>query len=181
MDALGPATLSVSLTPAGTCPHRREAYTCWSTASGARINNYGTRIDLILTAGPCGDASRGFHAAVTGSDIWMDAHGSDHAPVYADLASGLPVACPEVPPQLSSRYLYTGTPSTFALISCSLSSSRGFSLPPADRVAVAGTLSISPSHGCIKQSSTRAPHKIIARGCQSGSDMHIRLQASRGI
>ena len=72
--------------------HRPEAYSCWSTASSARINNYGTRIDLILAAGPCGDAGRHFHASVTGGDIWMDAHGSDHAPAYADLAPSLPIA-----------------------------------------------------------------------------------------
>ena len=29
---------------------RKEAYTCWSQASGARVNNWGTRIDLILAA-----------------------------------------------------------------------------------------------------------------------------------
>ncbi|KAK9867360.1 hypothetical protein WJX84_005602 [Apatococcus fuscideae] len=34
-------------------PHRTEAFTCWSTASGARVNNYGSRIDLILVAEPC--------------------------------------------------------------------------------------------------------------------------------
>ncbi len=88
--------------------HRPEAYSCWSTASSARINNYGTRIDLILAAGPCGDAGRHFHASVTGGDIWMDAHGSDHAPAYADLAPSLPIAVGSVPPPLSSRYLYTG-------------------------------------------------------------------------
>ena len=88
--------------------HRPEAYSCWSTASSARINNYGTRIDLILAAGPCGDAARDFHASVTGGDIWMDAHGSDHAPAYADLAPGLPIPVGSVPPPLSSRYLYTG-------------------------------------------------------------------------
>jgi len=93
------------------CCFRREAYTCWSTASGARINNYGTRIDLILAAGPCGDASGEFHASVVGSDIWMDAHGSDHAPVFADLLPDLPIAAGGVPPPLSSRYLYTGVAS----------------------------------------------------------------------
>ena len=91
---------------------RQEAYTCWSTASGARINNYGTRIDLILAAGPCGDAAGSFHAAVSDSDIWMDAHGSDHAPVYADLAPSLPILVGQVPPPLSSRYLYTGALAT---------------------------------------------------------------------
>lgn len=32
--------------------HRKEAFTCWNTASGARALNYGTRLDLILAAGP---------------------------------------------------------------------------------------------------------------------------------
>ena len=31
---------------------REEVYSCWSTASGARVNNYGARIDLILLAEP---------------------------------------------------------------------------------------------------------------------------------
>ena len=87
---------------------RREAYSCWSTASSARVNNYGTRIDLILAAGPCGDAGREFHASIVGSDIWMDAYGSDHAPAYADLAPSALAASGSVPPPLSSRYLYTG-------------------------------------------------------------------------
>ena len=28
--------------------YRKEAYTCWSQASGARVNNWGARIDLIV-------------------------------------------------------------------------------------------------------------------------------------
>lgn len=32
---------------------RREAYTCWSTSSGAEEFNFGSRIDHILIAGPC--------------------------------------------------------------------------------------------------------------------------------
>lgn len=31
---------------------RSEAYTCWSTASSARVNNYGARIDFILLGPP---------------------------------------------------------------------------------------------------------------------------------
>ncbi|CAA0811100.1 DNA-(apurinic or apyrimidinic site) lyase 2 [Striga hermonthica] len=34
-------------------PERREAYTCWPTNSGAEEFNFGTRIDHILSAGPC--------------------------------------------------------------------------------------------------------------------------------
>ena len=29
---------------------RSEAFTCWNVASGARVNNYGSRIDLLLAA-----------------------------------------------------------------------------------------------------------------------------------
>ncbi|KAK9901314.1 hypothetical protein WJX75_005948 [Coccomyxa subellipsoidea] len=90
-------------------PDRREAYTCWSTASGARINNYGTRIDLILAAGPDGAAaSADFHGLFTAADVWMDAQGSDHAPAWAELAPHARVLVGEVPPPLSSRYLFTG-------------------------------------------------------------------------
>lgn len=32
--------------------HRVDAFTCWSVASGAKTYNYGSRIDLILLAGP---------------------------------------------------------------------------------------------------------------------------------
>ncbi len=31
-------------------PQRRDAYTCWQAASGARVNNYGSRIDFVLAA-----------------------------------------------------------------------------------------------------------------------------------
>lgn len=39
-------------------PERRDAYTCFSTASGAAAFNYGSRIDLILVAGPCQHAAQ---------------------------------------------------------------------------------------------------------------------------
>lgn len=88
---------------------RREAYTCWSTASGARINNYGTRIDLILAAGPDGAAaSADFHGLFTAADVWMDAQGSDHAPAWTELAPHARILVGDIPPPLSSRYLFTG-------------------------------------------------------------------------
>lgn len=40
-------------------PLREGAYTCWNVASGARANNYGTRIDLILMAAPNGHEGTG--------------------------------------------------------------------------------------------------------------------------
>ncbi len=54
---------------------------------------------------------------MVGGDVWMDAYGSDHAPAYADLAPGLPIAVGTVPPPLSSRYLYTGELSVCKLFS----------------------------------------------------------------
>jgi hypothetical protein len=95
------------------CLVRREAYTCWSTASGARVNNYGTRIDLILAAGPATPGAAGgnaadFHALFTGADIWADAQGSDHAPVWAELAPRARVPSADVPPPLASRYHFSG-------------------------------------------------------------------------
>lgn len=39
-------------------PDRRDAYTCFSTASGAAAFNYGSRIDLVLVAGPCQHAEQ---------------------------------------------------------------------------------------------------------------------------
>lgn len=33
--------------------NRNDAFTCWSSSSGAEQFNYGSRIDHILVAGPC--------------------------------------------------------------------------------------------------------------------------------
>ncbi|XP_073122388.1 DNA-(apurinic or apyrimidinic site) endonuclease 2 [Henckelia pumila] len=108
-------------------PDRREAYTCWSTSSGAEEFNFGSRIDHILIAGPC------FHENQNESHSFVNCHieecdileqfkrwkpgntprwkagsnvkleGSDHVPVYICL-----MEIPNVPlhntPSLSSRY-----------------------------------------------------------------------------
>lgn len=169
---------------------RRLAYSCWSTASGARVNNYGSRIDLILAAnadsaptGPCGashssrapagqeagaasvvaegrgagaapvpasskgshpgavpmlpdtgdgagyaaqgsgaehsrcergavgegsELGSGFHGWFTGADVWADAQGSDHAPVWADVMLPEPLPRPPALPPLSTRFMFTG-------------------------------------------------------------------------
>eukprot|EP00879_Flechtneria_rotunda_P023622 GHRR01024993.1.p1 GENE.GHRR01024993.1~~GHRR01024993.1.p1 ORF type:complete len:629 (+),score=275.46 GHRR01024993.1:393-2279(+) len=109
-------------------PDRQNAFTCWNTATGARINNYGSRIDHILVAGlrpdpntgsrdgPSNNSSGGslvkcpepaapadtdpvpavsgsnrsmqsqFLGLATGCDISPEMEGSDHAPVWVDLA-----------------------------------------------------------------------------------------------
>jgi Endonuclease/Exonuclease/phosphatase family len=109
------------------CLFRREAYSCWSTASSARVNNYGTRIDLILYADPPvhdakhqqspggGDGGtdqlNALDDACVGADVCADVYGSDHAPVFVDLrlpCGGLPSGSAYVPPALSTRYRFTG-------------------------------------------------------------------------
>ncbi|WIA12049.1 hypothetical protein OEZ85_012128 [Tetradesmus obliquus] len=49
-------------------PSRRNAFTCWNTVTGARVNNYGTRIDHILAAGriPAGLSAAATSAAPKG-------------------------------------------------------------------------------------------------------------------
>eukprot|EP00884_Botryococcus_braunii_P005410 jgi/Botrbrau1/14870/Bobra.0298s0004.1 len=64
-------------------PGRTQAYTCWSQVTSARVNNYGTRIDLILAA----DGERPtdgirVEELFTAADISVDVEGSDHAPVW---------------------------------------------------------------------------------------------------
>ena len=44
---------------------RAAAYTCWSTATGARNNNWGTRIDLVLVADPASPPPPLANAAAT--------------------------------------------------------------------------------------------------------------------
>ncbi|CAM9657382.1 unnamed protein product [Chrysoparadoxa australica] len=55
-------------------PDVKDAYTCWSTQTGAREHNYGTRIDYIL----CDPELQ-----CKGCDIRPAVQGSDHCPVVA--------------------------------------------------------------------------------------------------
>ena len=55
---------------------REAAYTCWSTASGARVNNWGTRIDLVLVS-TAGGAAASLAAACTAADIMPEVRSSD--------------------------------------------------------------------------------------------------------
>ncbi|KAI3451441.1 hypothetical protein Pfo_008106 [Paulownia fortunei] len=110
-------------------PERKEAYTCWPTNSGAEEFNFGTRIDHILSAGPClhKEESQG-HSLVTchvkECDIlkqfkrWKPGNtprhkdiksrnvkleGSDHVPVYMSLVE-IPNIHQHNTPSLSTRY-----------------------------------------------------------------------------
>ena len=57
-------------------PDRKEAFTCWNTEMKCRENNYGTRIDYILSD---------LHLLpyITHCDIQPEIMGSDHCPVRA--------------------------------------------------------------------------------------------------
>ncbi|CAM9193706.1 unnamed protein product [Laminaria digitata] len=58
-------------------PNRKDAFTCWNTQTGARENNYGTRIDYITASADF--ANRNLRTC----DIMPDFLGSDHCPVRA--------------------------------------------------------------------------------------------------
>ncbi|XP_077371414.1 DNA-(apurinic or apyrimidinic site) endonuclease 2 isoform X1 [Festucalex cinctus] len=78
-------------------PTRTGAFTCWSTLTGARRTNYGTRIDYIFADNRL--AKEQFVAA----DIMPEVEGSDHCPVWGSLrCSLLPNS---KPPSLATCYL----------------------------------------------------------------------------
>lgn len=110
-------------------PSREGAYTCFSSRIGAEEFNYGSRIDHILTAGPCLHQNHGlekhnlFDCHVEGSDIMIQflrgnsvgsakwhggrsikLEGSDHIPVYMIL-NDLPNLPVHSTPPLAVRYI----------------------------------------------------------------------------
>lgn len=78
-------------------PTRTNAFTCWSTLTGARQTNYGTRIDYIFADHRL--ASEQF----VGADIMPEVEGSDHCPVWGQLRCSLVPS--SKPPPLCTRYL----------------------------------------------------------------------------
>uniref|UniRef100_A0A1A8LH08 DNA-(apurinic or apyrimidinic site) endonuclease n=3 Tax=Nothobranchius TaxID=28779 RepID=A0A1A8LH08_9TELE len=78
-------------------PARTNAFTCWSTLTGARQTNYGTRIDYIFANYEL--VTEQFVAA----DIIPEVEGSDHCPVWARLCCSLLPS--SKPPPLCTRYL----------------------------------------------------------------------------
>lgn len=78
-------------------PTRANAFTCWSTLTGARQTNYGTRIDYIFADRRL--ASEQF----VGADIMPEVEGSDHCPVWGQLSCSLVPS--GKPPPLCTRYL----------------------------------------------------------------------------
>lgn len=78
-------------------PTRANAFTCWSTLTGARQTNYGTRIDYIFA--DCRLTKEHFVAA----DIMPEVEGSDHCPVRGQLDCSLVPS--SKPPPICTRYL----------------------------------------------------------------------------
>uniref|UniRef100_A0A3Q1G1S6 DNA-(apurinic or apyrimidinic site) endonuclease n=1 Tax=Acanthochromis polyacanthus TaxID=80966 RepID=A0A3Q1G1S6_9TELE len=78
-------------------PSRNNAFTCWSTLTGARQTNYGTRIDYIFANYQL--AKEQFVAA----DIMPEVEGSDHCPVWGQMSCSLLPS--SKPPPLCTRYL----------------------------------------------------------------------------
>ncbi|XP_072537045.1 DNA-(apurinic or apyrimidinic site) endonuclease 2 [Salminus brasiliensis] len=78
-------------------PTRVNAFTCWSTLTGARQTNYGTRIDYIFAS--CSLVENNLQNA----DIMPEVEGSDHCPVWAQLSCTL-VPSPKCP-SLCTRYM----------------------------------------------------------------------------
>ncbi|XP_028850769.1 DNA-(apurinic or apyrimidinic site) endonuclease 2 [Denticeps clupeoides] len=60
-------------------PTRTQAFTCWSTLTGARQTNYGTRIDYIFASRVLAETH------FLGADIMPEVEGSDHCPVWGRL------------------------------------------------------------------------------------------------
>lgn len=61
-------------------PARTNAFTCWSTRTGARQTNYGTRIDYIF-----GNRLL-VETRFLNADIMPEVEGSDHCPIWAKLS-----------------------------------------------------------------------------------------------
>ncbi|XP_061909336.1 DNA-(apurinic or apyrimidinic site) lyase 2 [Entelurus aequoreus] len=78
-------------------PTRTGAFTCWSTLTGARQTNYGTRIDYIFAND---QLAKEQFAEV---DIMPEVEGSDHCPVWGALRCSLLPS--SKPPPLSTCYL----------------------------------------------------------------------------
>ncbi|KAF7246785.1 hypothetical protein EG68_09252, partial [Paragonimus skrjabini miyazakii] len=88
-------------------PHRTHAFTCWSTRTGARETNYGTRIDYILFDQHLFNL---FGADRLNADIEPDILGSDHCPVWSslplvisDCSYDLPHKCSQFWPQCQTK------------------------------------------------------------------------------
>lgn len=78
-------------------PGKKGAYSCWSTATGGRANNYGVRIDLILVSAELVEFTH--HASVL-----SEVEGSDHCPVVLKLADSVG-QCAEKVPKFAVKFM----------------------------------------------------------------------------
>lgn len=82
-------------------PAREKAYTCWSTLLDSRKINYGTRIDYILL-------SKSLAGHLRKAEVWQEMEGSDHCPVFAELAMELVASSQQSQPSLCSSNFSAG-------------------------------------------------------------------------
>lgn len=177
-------------------PTRRNAFTVWSTATGARANNYGSRIDLCLAAGlPIGEPHAHVDASLQGaastaqlkawvgaSDIEPQVQGSDHCPVWVDICfSGGPIPCATVAPPCAMRFYYQGKQTKLhAWLAPAASAPKGKEEQAA--VAVASTVATSQvangsSTTVVKQVSLKAFFaKSDAQGGGQAAEASIRQE-----
>ncbi|XP_055356604.1 DNA-(apurinic or apyrimidinic site) endonuclease 2-like [Paramacrobiotus metropolitanus] len=78
-------------------PTTKCAYTCWSTSTGARHNNYGCRLDYIIADNDL------IKTAFVACEIRAEIQGSDHCPVRATL--GVECIAAEKCPSLCTKYM----------------------------------------------------------------------------
>lgn len=82
-------------------PSQEKAYTCWSTLLDSRKINYGTRIDYILL-------SKSLAGHLKKAEVWQQVEGSDHCPVFAELAMELVASSQQSHPSLCSSNFSAG-------------------------------------------------------------------------
>lgn len=77
-------------------PGKRGAYTCWSTATNARVNNFGVRIDLMLV-------DKSLLNRVRTVEVLQHVQGSDHCPVRMEIDVEVDVG--RVPPSFCTAFM----------------------------------------------------------------------------
>ena len=82
-------------------PSQEKAYTCWSTLLDSRKINYGTRIDYILL-------SKSLAGHLRKAEVWQEVEGSDHCPVFTELAMELVASSQPSRPSLCSSNFSAG-------------------------------------------------------------------------
>ena len=112
-------------------PMQEKAYTCWSTLMDSRKINYGTRIDYILV-------SKSMATRLRQAEVWQHVEGSDHCPIFAELAVDLLPAQTE--PSLCSCNFSAGKQRKLSdfLLQRPRSDSSGSGLAAADKTKKTG-------------------------------------------